>query len=71
MIRILSDNSLPGLEAQVNSLEAEGYWPLGSVASDNGSYIMVVSKARSSAPVAPVIDVHGRIRATEQKAGKK
>ena len=53
MIRLLSDNSLPGLESQVNSLEADGYWPLGSVTSDNGSYIMVVSKTRT-APSAAV-----------------
>jgi hypothetical protein len=48
MIRILSDNSLPGLEQQVNGLEADGYWPLGSVTADNGSYIMVVSKTRTA-----------------------
>jgi hypothetical protein len=53
MIRIVSDNSLPGLEAQVNSLEADGYWPLGSVTSDNGNYVMVVSKARASGPATP------------------
>lgn len=50
MIRIVSDNSLPGLEAQVNGLESDGYWPLGSVTSDNGNYIMVVSKARAAGP---------------------
>ena len=50
MIRIVSDNSLPGLEAKVNSLEADGYWPLGSVTSDNGNYVMVVSKARATSP---------------------
>ena len=50
MIRILSDNSLPGLEAQANSLEAEGYWPLGGVTADNGCYHLVLSKARTVKP---------------------